>query len=257
MRPCMEVPFAVRGVEYGGPKPLFCAPLVARDSAQLMAQAAVARDLAADIVEWRADYYPDPAPAALLDSLRGLRSLLADVPLIFTLRKREEGGAQEISRETRRACLEAAADSGMADFVDVELDNEDSLLEPLIRLCRDRGVRVILSFHDFAGTPSDKLLLEKIKLMKWRGADVAKIAVMPGTADDVLRLLNVTMEARKALPDLALCTMSMGRLGVLTRVAGFLFGSDMAYAVAQEESAPGQIPLAEARALAQGLLRHA
>lgn len=253
----METPFKVRGIEYGGPKPLFCAPLVAGDSAQLLAQAEAARRAEADLVEWRADYCSDPAPAVFRDTLDPLRSTLAHVPLIFTLRKKAEGGAREISQETRRACLEAVAGSGLADFVDIELDNEDSFLEPVIRLCRDRGVRVILSFHDFVGTPSDELLLEKAKAMNRRGADVAKIAVMPKTADDVLRLLNVTMEVRRSMPCLALCTMSMGGLGVLTRVAGFLFGSDMAYAVVQEESAPGQIPLAEARALAQGLLRYA
>jgi len=56
---------------------------------------------------------------------------------------------------------------------------------------------------------------------------------------------------------LPLCTMAMGRLGILSRVAGFLFGSDMAYAVSQESSAPGQVPIADARAISDGPLKYA
>jgi len=128
-------------------------------------------------------------------------------------------------------------------------------LEPLMRVAREHDVRVILSFHDFDQTPANEELLGKIDLMCRRGADVAKIAVMPRTAGDVLRLLEITLEARKRFPRLPLCTMSMGRLGILSRIAGFLFGSDMAFAVGQETSAPGQIPIAEARALAETLLK--
>jgi 3-dehydroquinate dehydratase-1 len=48
----------------------------------------------------------------------------------------------------------------------------------------------------------------------------------------------------------------MGRLGSVTRVAGFLYGSDMAFAVGKEASAPGQIPIADARRMTDLLLRY-
>jgi len=246
----------VRGIEYGGPTPLFCVPLAAPDLACLLAKARVAREAAPDLVEWRADYYQDAIPATLVRSLAQLRAVLGNVPMIYTLRSGAEGGAQNIPPETRQACIEAAAASGFVDLIDVELGHEIRLLEPLIRLAHDHAVRVILSFHDFNETPGNEALLDKIRMMDRRDADVGKIAVMPRCAGDVLRLMNVTLEARKAIPRLALCTMSMGSLGVLSRVAGFLFGSDMAYAMAQDKSAPGQIPIGEARAIAQGLLRY-
>ena len=53
-----------------------------------------------------------------------------------------------------------------------------------------------------------------------------------------------------------LAIMAMGALGSLTRVAGFLYGSDMAFAVGKEASAPGQIPIADARKLTQMLIRY-
>ena len=257
MRPRVEAPFAVRGLEYGGARPLFCVPLVAADLRNLLAQAGVAHELAADLVEWRADFYEDLTVGGFIDSLSRLRSILPDEPVIFTLRIKAEGGAREVPQEIRKACIEAVSASGLVDLIDLELCNETAFLESAMRVAQDHGVRVILSFHDFEKTPANEELLEKISLMSRRGADVAKIAVMPQTAGDVLRLLEVTLEARQCFPRLALCTMSMGRLGVLSRVAGFLFGSDMAFGAGQESSAPGQVPIADARVISEKLLKYA
>jgi 3-dehydroquinate dehydratase-1 len=116
---------------------------------------------------------------------------------------------------------------------------------------------VILSFHDFQATPANEVLLARITAMIHRGADIAKVACMPREPSDVLRLLQTTLAARLAFPASALCTMSMGSLGSVSRVAGFLYGSDMAFAVGQAVSAPGQIPLLEARQITEGLLRYA
>jgi 3-dehydroquinate dehydratase-1 len=138
--------------------------------------------------------------------------------------------------------------------VDIELCNEPSFREPILSAARAHGVRIILSAHDFQNTPANDDMLEKISAMNRLGADVAKIAVMPRAQTDVLRLLQVTLEARKCFPRLALCTMSMGAVGAVSRVAGFLYGSDMSFAVGQTASAPGQIPIADARAMADKLL---
>ncbi len=257
MRPLVEAPFAVRGLEYGGARPLFCVPLVAADMQNLLAQAGVALELAADLVEWRADFYQDATASAFTDSLGRLRTILRDKPIIFTLRIKGEGGAREIPQEIRKACYEAVSVSELVDLLDLELCNEPAFLESAVRVAHDHGVRLILSSHDFEKTPANEELLEKISLMSRRGADVAKIAVMPQTAGDVLRLLEVTLEARQRFPRLALCTMSMGRLGVLSRVAGFLFGSDMAFGAGQESSAPGQIPIADVRVISEKLLKYA
>ncbi len=257
MRPHLEKPLRVRSLEYGGSKPLFCVPLVATDLGNLLAQAEAAHELAADLVEWRADFYENATVAGLVESLGRLRNALHDEPVIFTLRIRAEGGALEMDPEARRACLEGVASSRLADILDVELCSEPSLLASVVGAARNHGVRVILSFHDFRQTPPTEELLETITRMDRSGADIAKIAVMPRTAGDVLRLLEVTLAARERFPRLALCTMSMGPLGALSRTAGFLFGSDMAFAVGRQSSAPGQIPIAEARTIAEGLLRYA
>jgi 3-dehydroquinate dehydratase-1 len=116
-------------------------------------------------------------------------------------------------------------------------------------------VRAILSFHDFQSTPPDAELNRIVEEMTALGADVAKIAVMPRDESDVLQLLGFTLQTRRRRPELVLSTMAMGPLGRITRVAGFLFGADLAYAAGVASSAAGQIPLQEARLIVQALLR--
>jgi len=229
---------------------------VAQDLDQLKIQAEIARDLKPDLIEWRADFSQDLTPAGLIQAAKLLRSLVGDIPVIYTLRIKTEGGAQEMAQDARKESIEAVIASGLVDLVDFELCNGPEFCQPVIQLARKHGTRVILSCHDFKATPPNEVLLGTIGAMKHAGADVAKVAVMPQQPGDVLRLLQVTLEARRIFPDLPLVTMSMGALGSITRVAGFLYGSDMAFAVGKESSAPGQIPLADARVMTELLVRY-
>jgi 3-dehydroquinate dehydratase-1 len=256
MRPIVESPFTIRGVAFGGEKPLFCIPLVGEETASLLHQAEIALNASADLIEWRADFHRSIDAKELVQSLAALRTVLGETPILFTLRIKEEGGAKEIPQDIRRECIEAVMAAGMTDIVDVELCNEPEFLKSIFDAARAHGVRVILSAHDFQKTPPDAEMSKKILRMHELGADVAKLAVMPQTSSDVLRLLQVTLRARLCFPGLSLCTMSMGSLGAISRVAGFLFGSDIGFAAGQTASAPGQIPIADARSMAKKLLQY-
>jgi len=52
-----------------------------------------------------------------------------------------------------------------------------------------------------------------------------------------------------------LISMSMGAYGVLSRVAGWMFGSTVTFAVGRASSAPGQVPIEELRAMLDTLQR--
>ena len=257
MRPCLASPLHIRAAAFGGPKPLFCVPLVAETPDQLLDQAHAAHRLEPDVVEWRADSYEGAGSSACVDALRQLRAVLDPAPVIFTLRISTEGGARPIRQEVRADCIDAVLRSGHADLVDLELSNGPGFLQPLIETAHAHGAKVILSFHDFDAMPSQEFLLATIAAMVRQGGDIAKIACMPNEPGDVLRLMQATLAARRAFPAIPLCTMAMGGIGSISRVAGFLYGSDMAFAAGPAVSAPGQIPIAEARALAEGLLRYA
>jgi len=256
MRPCVKPPLLIRGTEFGGSKPLFCIPLVATDLKQLLMQADVAQRLQADVVEWRADSYNELSAESVVEATHALRRTLDRQPILFTLRIGSEGGAREISQDLRTHCIDAVLRSGPIDLIDVELCNGPQILQPIIETAHGHAKRVILSFHDFQATPSNETLFGKISAMIDQGADIAKIACMPREPADVLRLLQVTLSARQAFPGVPLCTTSMGGLGLLSRVAGFLYGSDMAFAAGAAASAPGQIAIGEARALTEAFLRN-
>ena len=249
-------PLRIRGIEFGGEKPLFCIPLVPADLGSLTDQARVAIQLEPDLVEWRADFFQDATPDALVGAARSLRDLIPDTPVIFTLRVRHEGGAQDQPQPLRSRLIEAVLRSAAVDVVDLELANETPFLDPLMATARECGVRVLLAMHNFNETPSSGALLGHIRAMQSLGADIAKFAVMPRSHEDVLRVFEVTAAARREFPDLPLVTMAMGSMGVISRVAGFLYGSDMAFAVGQTASAPGQIPIDDARRMADLLRRY-
>ena len=60
-------------------------------------------------------------------------------------------------------------------------------------------------------------------------------------------LLSATLKARTEALEIPIVTMSMGAEGVVTRLAGGLFGNDITFAIGKNASAPGQIPIGELR----------
>ena len=107
------------------------------------------------------------------------------------------------------------------------------------------GAKVITSHHDFHETPSSNVLFMLLEQMKHSNADIVKLAMMPQNTEDVLRLLEETNHFHKRYPMQPLITMSMGKLGTVTRVCGELFGSCVTFGAGKNASAPGQVPMAK------------
>ena len=96
---------------------------------------------------------------------------------------------------------------------------------------------------DFVGTPSVQEIRDRLNAMASMGADVAKIAVMPRSPQDVAALLAATAECAET-SRVPLIMMSMGPLGAVSRLAGQVFGSCATFATLGDAgSAPGQLPL--------------
>ncbi len=88
-------------------------------------------------------------------------------------------------------------------------------------------------------------MLERLKRMQEAGADLLKIAVMPGDPGDVLTLLSVSWEMKSRYARQPLIAISMGALGAVSRISGEIFGSAMTFGTAGQASAPGQISVEE------------
>lgn len=241
----------VRGLTLGDGIPKICIPITAADRKELKAQAAQALAGPCDLVEWRCDYYKDVTePAVLKEALALLRISLGDTPLLFTFRTKEEGGEGIITPEEYVRLNEHAAVSECVDLIDIELNRGRELAQSLIRSVQECNVKAVCSYHDFAGTPETEELIRILGSMQALGADITKAAVMPQTRADVLRLLWASVQMKEQYADRPFITMSMGRMGSISRLAGAFDGSAVTFATAGRASAPGQM---EASVLAQVL----
>ena len=109
------------------------------------------------------------------------------------------------------------------------------------------GVRLILSWHDFQHTPAEFEIVDRLARAEALGADIAKAAVMPVDGDDMFTLLEATRQARRGAVKIPLITMAMGAKGLVSRIVGPVYGSDVAFAVGVQATAPGQVPIEKLR----------
>lgn len=241
-------PLKIRNKLLGGPVPLICLPLVASDQASLIEQAKEGLALSPDAFEWRVDKL-DAADDAniVLAALGALRDAVGDIPLIVTCRVIHEGGFQDIAQDDRLRLTQAVIASGHADLIDTEISNGEAMVNEVRESCRKTGNKLILSYHNFHETPTEKFILDRLSTAQALGGDVAKVAVMPKNVKDVLTLLSATYSARVDLLNIPMISLSMGTQGVITRIAGGLFGSDLTFAIGKASSAPGQIPIQDLR----------
>jgi 3-dehydroquinate dehydratase-1 len=220
--------------------------LVGKTSENVLLEAQELAALQPDLLEWRIDAYDKvEVKEDCLSVLKQIRTIIGEIPLIFTCRIDKEGGFKKISMEKRLELNTAAMDSGDADLFDVELCNDPFFIQTIKERAEQSGVKLILSYHNFTETPSEASICSKLSEAQAAGADICKVAVMPKDYGDVLTLLNATNRARKEIVKGPMVTMSMGPEGAVSRIAGGLFGSDITFAVGMLSSAPGQIPIRE------------
>ncbi|MPV38890.1 type I 3-dehydroquinate dehydratase [Georgenia subflava] len=237
----------VQGVPLGEGRPKVVVPLTARGPADLVAAAEhlAGLDRGPDLVEWRADHFDRlDDVAAVVAAARSIGAVLGGTPLLFTIRTAAEGGATEIDGDHYLTVNSAVVEAGAAHLLDVELRTAEPGRRDLVSAAHARGVAVVVSSHDFEGTPDRATLLDRLRRMRDLGADLPKIAVMPRSPADLLNLLDVTWTFRQE-SERPLVTMAMGATGVVSRLAGGVFGSACTFAFVGAASAPGQVPLAE------------
>lgn len=238
----------VRNLEIGTGIPKICVPLVGRTSSDILKEAKHLLTLQADLVEWRADYFEDVFQiSSVLGLLQNLRDILGELPLLMTFRTKLEGGEKSINRNYYISLVKNVISSKYVDLVDVELFSGEETVRELVEFSHAKGVKVILSNHDFEKTPSKEVLFSRLIKMQALGADLPKIAVMPTCKKDVLTLLSVTEEFTSAHPDTPIITMSMSKDGMISRLCGEYFGSAITFGAAGTASAPGQVAITELR----------
>lgn len=233
----------LRGVEIGTGRPKIIVPIVASTQAGILERAAELKTQPLDVVEWRVDFYDSALDLPqVLETLRKLRETLEEIPLLFTFRTKKEGGEKLPEPEAYIAINTAVAQSGDADAIDIEIFSGDDVVQRCISAAHAAGTAVVGSNHDFEKTPAKSDLIYRLRKMQDMGADIAKIAVTPNSAEDIITLLDATQEMHFCYAHCPIITMSMSD-GVITRLCGEVFGSAMTFGMVGQASAPGQIPV--------------
>ncbi len=239
-------PLTIGDLKLGEGIPKICVPIVGRTVDEILMQAKEICLLPADLVEWRCDWYEDAhSTECVLGVATELRKRLGEKVLLFTFRTAEEGGEQLINHSQYIALNKSVIASGYVDMIDVELFRGDDVMEELVAYAREHGRHVVASNHDFDKTPMKEEIVRRLLRMQELGADIAKIAVMPQTKEDVQVLLEATKEVSQQDKSGPIITMSMSGLGRISRIQGEIYGSSVTFAAAREASAPGQIPVEE------------
>ena len=212
----------IKGLTIGSGRPKICVPIVAKDVSDAIIQAEKIETC--DLVEIRGDYIDNYNNVEyVIELIKNVKKII-DKPVIFTFRTGNEGGERNVRISAYVNILKSIIKSKEADFVDVELFSGDGYVGDIIKCAKEYGIFVIISNHDFASTPSEKELINRLNKMQELGADIAKIEKKKKNMSDVYRVMG-----------------RHGGDGMISRIAGELYGSSVTFGCAHAASAPGQL----------------
>jgi 3-dehydroquinate dehydratase-1 len=202
---------------------------------QLVASVADPQDIpgaeaeGADCIELRLDLFPHELPEAGIQAIRECR-----LPIILTVRSREEGGAFTGSTGEWRALMEPWLP--LAAMIDIE--QRFSTAAPGYQ---ELGKEIIASFHTAEMLSGAELREIESRLRRY---GIPKIVVGPRSPEDVLSLCAFTLHAEQPV-----ITSIMGSRFRFARLILPLFGSSFLFCAAGSPTAEGQFSVREAREL--------
>ena len=238
----LKQPKIIGGIEFGSDHVVLAAPITHLEKVNdIQSLVNLAKENKIDMFEIRYDYLiNDGVPLDdLLSSLNKIR-----YPYIFTFRSYKEGGMYNVSDMDRLKIIENAIDY-KPTIIDLELylfydEATKDYVRNIMKKCKDNGIHIIISYHNFNETPDYSTLYNIGEKEKQNGADILKIATKAMTLRDNITVLLVTYDLRMRL-EMPMITMAMGDLGKVSRILTPLFGSDLIFVNLIGESAPGQI----------------
>ena len=191
------------------------------------------RYIDADIIEWRADFLPKEA---ILQVAPAIFEKFAGRELLFTLRTRAEGGEIDLDSAEYVQIIKDVAQLYQPEYIDFEYFSHKDVFEEMLDF-----PNLVLSYHNFQETPEN--MMEILSELTSLTPKVVKVSVMAQTEQDVLDLMNFTRGFKTLNPEQEYVTISMGKVGKVSRITSDVTGSSWSFANLDEASAPGQISL--------------
>jgi len=200
--------------------PRICIPIIS------LSQAVASLELLADFFEVRIDL--------IGKDWRNIVPFLKK-PWIACNRRIAEGGKWKDSEAKRINELMDALDLG-AQLIDIELGTPE--VEKIIINVKRRA-QIIISYHDFQGTPPVDRLRQIVINELAAGADICKVVTTARSIKDNVAVLELIA----AFPEVNIISFAMGAAGQVSRILSPLVGGYLTWASAEDgrESAPGQM----------------
>lgn len=191
----------------------------------------------ADVIEWRADFLDKNE---ILTVAPAVFEKFAGREILFTLRTRGEGGQIDLTSEEYLAIIQDIQSIYHPDYIDFEFYSHREVFEQMLEFSN-----LVLSYHNFQETPEN--MMEILSELTSLSPKLVKVSVMAHNEQEVLDLMNYTRGFKTLNPEQEYVTISMGKIGKISRLTADLTGSSWSFASVGEESAPGQIPLENMR----------
>jgi 3-dehydroquinate dehydratase-1 len=222
---------------------LVCVPITEANVEDALASIKKAKESGADLVELRLDYIGELDDAKIGDLIDSI-----EIPKIVTLRTEKDGGYWK-GEENDRINLILTCLSFGAEYVDISDSTDIGWRYEISKACKDNDAKMIISHHNFEKTPPKQEMMDIIKNEFAAGANIAKIATMPKTIEDVANVLSVIEEYKLKGKDVI--GVAMGNLGKMSRIMGPQVGSFVTYASLEKgkESAAGQLTVKDTKTI--------
>ena len=235
----MENIIKIKNIKLGEGAPKICVPVIEKTEKEIIKYIKYINKLPIDIIEWRADFYLEDiiyeeSEINIIEISKSIKKI-TNKPILFTVRSDKEGG--KLKNDFYNNIIDiykTVIKNKCFDLIDLEiLSLKEKDIKNIIKLSKENNIKTILSNHNFNKTPSKKYIISLINKMIKLKCDIPKVAYMPKNKKDVINLL----EAVSDIKDFPIIAISMGKLGIITRI----FGSVITFASAKSSSAPGQI----------------
>ena len=197
----------------------------------------------ADIIEWRADFLPKDE---ILQVAPAIFEKFAGRELLFTLRTRAEGGEIDLSAQEYVQVIKDVTQLYQPEYVDFEYFGNKDVFDQMLDF-----PNLVLSYHNFQETPEN--MMEILSELTSLNPKVVKVSVMAHTEQDVLDLMNFTRGFKTLNPEQEYVTISMGKVGKVSRITSDVTGSSWSFASLDVASAPGQISLSNMKKIREFL----
>ena len=214
-----------------------CFPLTGERTEAVIEEIKEAMSKPVDYIEWRRDYFKE-------DKLETVLKHLNNQKVIFTWRKQAEGGQQAVSDAKRLADIKTFAQGAQAGYVDIELENNPSLIKDVKTVLQESNIQLILSYHHFEKMVAKEKISMILKAMEDAGADVLKVALTCKNEQDLKMLLSA-VRAYQCHSQKPMIIIGMGKYGQITRVLPEFCGGSLTYVNSKTATAPGQLTLEE------------